>query len=514
VDIESLAKSNLPNHSSDGLQRHFGLLQAIALNVTMIVGAGIFVTIPGILSKLPGPYALLAWLAAGALILLDGLVWSELATMFPGSGGSYRYLLEGYGRNKLGRMMAFLFIWQFLLSGPLEIASGLIVVAQFATYLSPALKEFNDTWTYSFTLWQAQNLQMIVSPARIVVQFFGVLILFLLYRRVSSLGKITVTFWIGVMAVIAWILLDGGLRFQPGMAFVWPAGEMMEDGTWDFLRRLGRGMILAMYCYLGYYNVCYIGDEVREPGRTLPRAILGSAFLVATMFVALHLAMLGTISWEKIADVQVARDLAQEDKGEEPKPEATELLDNLPAAFMRKIHGDWAAQLITVMLIWTILGSAFAGLLGYSRIPYGAARYGHFFSIFRHVHPVHHIPHASLLLVGALTLFWCFFDLEKVINALITTRILEQFVAQIGAVVILRRRAPDLPRPYRLWLYPVPCGLALIGWLFMYVCAEPLYIILGLSTLAAGVVAFFVWSFYVGQWPFAQVGNKPESQEI
>jgi amino acid transporter len=508
VDIDPVETAKLSAHSSDGLQRHFGLLQAIALNVTMIVGAGIFANIPLILKKLPGPYALLAWLGAGLLMILDGLIWSELGTMFPGSGGSYRYLLEGYGRERWGRMMAFLFIWQFLLSGPLEIASGLIVVAQFAQFLSPAFQEFNTHWSFSLTLWKDENVNLIVDPSRLLVQVFGLLLIVMLYRRVSSLGKMTITFWIGVLAGIAWILVEGVFRFDSSVAFAWPKAEPAAVGSFTFLRQVGQAMILAMYCYLGYYNVCYIGDEVREPGRTLPRAILGSAFLVAAMFVALHLAILGTISWERVSDAQTARDLAKSGKGEEPDTRTAELLDDLPAAFMRKIHGDWAAQAITVMLVWTILGSAFAGLLGYSRIPYGAARYGHFFSVFRHVHPVHHIPHVSLLLVGALTLFWCFFDLEKVINALITTRILEQFVAQIGAVLLLRRREPDRPRPFRIWLYPVPSGLTLAGWLFMYFCAEPLYIYLGLSTLMVGIIAFLIWSQRIRQWPFASLENE------
>src|SRR5438477_1425370 len=101
-----------------GLHRHFGLVQATALNITMIVGAGVFVTIPYMLLKLPGPYALLGWLGAGLLILVDGLIWSELGAMMPGSGGSYLYLLEAFGRHRWGRLAAFLFIWQFLISGP------------------------------------------------------------------------------------------------------------------------------------------------------------------------------------------------------------------------------------------------------------------------------------------------------------------------------------------------------------------------------------------------------------
>src|SRR5947209_11030339 len=132
----------LPAKESDGLQRHFGLLQATALNVTMIVGAGVFITIPLMLKVLPGPYALLGWLGAGALILVDGLIWSELGAALPGSGGSYLYLLECYGRERWGRLMAFLFIWQFLISGPLEVGSGLIAISTFATQVTPAFKDF------------------------------------------------------------------------------------------------------------------------------------------------------------------------------------------------------------------------------------------------------------------------------------------------------------------------------------------------------------------------------------
>src|SRR5215467_5373540 len=147
-----------------GLQRHFGLVQATALNVTMIVGAGVFVTIPLMLKELPGPYALWGWLAAGALILVDGLIWSELGAAMPSSGGSYHYLLHAYGRDRWGRLFAFLFLWQFLVSGPLELGSALAAMAQFAPSLHPDLAEFNQAWTWQYELWPEQQLRVIVSP--------------------------------------------------------------------------------------------------------------------------------------------------------------------------------------------------------------------------------------------------------------------------------------------------------------------------------------------------------------
>jgi amino acid transporter len=467
-----------------------GPWQATALNVTCIVGAGVFVTIPPLLGVLPGPYALFGWLAAGALILIDGLIWSELGATMPGSAGTYQYLLECYGRERWGRLAAFLFIWQFLLSGPLELGSGLVAVAQFSTSLSPWFQEFNKEWTWRWVLWQDiepnQDLAVSFGPARLIGFLLGLGVLLLLYRNVTTLGRLTVAVWLGVMATIAWILIEGWARFDSATAFDfsgaaahWPA---------DFGWKLGPAMVLAMYSYLGYYTVCYVGDEVRDPGRTLPRAILWSALIVCVLFAGLHLAMLGTVPWHR------ALELAQDDSV------------SLPAEFMGRIHGPWAVTLVTLLLIWCCFGSLFAGLLGYSRIPYGAARNGHFFRVFAAVHPRERIPHLSLGLVGGLTLFWSFFDLQVIINALIVTRILEQFVAQAVGVMLLRRRQPGRPRPYRMWLYPLPCLLALAGWLYLYGSSGWLYITLGGGTLATGVVAFLVWSRYTRGWPFHASG--------
>jgi amino acid transporter len=471
------------SHSDDGsLRRHFGVFQATALNVTMIVGAGVFITIPLILKHLPGPYAILAWLAAGALILVDGAIWSELGASMPGSGGSYLYLLEAYGPKRWGRLMAFLFIWQFLISGPLEIGSGLIAMSLFAGGLDPSFDALNKEWTYRWemTHFEDEAVAITVNPARIGCAIIGLFLLVLLMRDITRLGRLTVTFYVGVLVAIAWILIEGGLHFDSARAFDFSesAAELPRNFT-----SLGAAMILAIYAYLGYYHVCYIGDEVRDPGRTIPRSIFLSTIIVVVLFTALHLAMLGTVSWHEARDADLDTYV-------------------LPTAFMKSVEGTWASRVLAVLLMWSVFGSAFAGLLGYSRIPYGAARRGHFFAAVGRVHPRHRIPHVALFLVGGMSLVWCFFDLGSVINALITTRIIEQFIGQIVAVVLLRVREPDRPRPFRLWLYPVPCGVALVGWLYVYVCSGWPFILLGLATLTAGVAAFFVWSWRMRSWPF------------
>jgi amino acid transporter len=473
-----------------GLKRHFGLWQATALNITMIVGAGVFITIPPMLEMLPGPAAMLAWLAVGVLILVDSLVWSELGASLPGSGGSFVYLLEGFGRHRWGRLMAFLFIWQFLISGPLELASGLIAVDNFVGGLSTRFNEFNKHGTMRWVIWDAQNLVMIVSPVRVGCAFLGALLIALLYRRVENLGRLTLLFGAGVLAAAAWIAVEGALHFEPARAFDTSGASQLSGKS--LLAGLGGAMVLALYSYLGYYNICYIGEEVRDPGRTIPRAILLSAAFVCLLFVTLHLAMLGTVPWK-----EVLADYKSAEKAAEPY--------NLPTVFMQKVRGDVAIPVILVLIIVSCLASAFSGLLGYSRIPFGAARTGHFFAVVGRVHPGHRIPHVSLLLVGGLTILWSFFDLQVVINAMISTRLLVQFVAQTIAVILLRRNQPFLARPFRMPLYPLPCVLAAVGWVALWLATGWLYVALSLATLAAGVVAFLGWSWYGESWPFGQV---------
>src|ERR1700722_18630542 len=133
----TLDRSN--SGTQPALSRSLNLPQAISLNIANMVGVGPFITIPVMLSAMQGPQAVLAWLGAGLLVLCDGLVWSELGAALPGSGGSYHFLREIYGRNSWGRLMAFLFIWQFVLSGPLEVASGMIGFGNYSTYLWPGL---------------------------------------------------------------------------------------------------------------------------------------------------------------------------------------------------------------------------------------------------------------------------------------------------------------------------------------------------------------------------------------
>jgi amino acid transporter len=446
------------------LIRRFGLLQATALNMSNMIGVGPFITIPLLMSALGGPQALLGWLVALVIVIADGLVWSELGAAMPGSGGSYRYLREGFGRERWGRLAAFLFIWQFLLSGPLEIASGYIGFARYLRYVWPDLGPGST-----------------VGVAAAV----GILNIALLYRRIESVGTLTVSLWAGTLLTTAVVIVTGALHFDAALAFDVPPGGF--GFSLGFLAGLGAASRVGIYDYLGYYSVAYIGDEVRDPGRVIPRSILISVLAVAVIYLGINLSIIGVVPWREFVPASA-------------HPES----DFIVSTFIERVYGTRAATLFTALVLWTAFGSVFALLLGYSRIPYAAAVDGTFFRAFARVHPTKRFPHVSLLLIGLVAIAASTLSLGMVIDALITTRILVQFIGQVVALTRLRRSAPDLPRPFRVWLYPVPNLVALFGWIFLFATSGPEIIAFGLGTLAVGVAAFFAWSRWTRRWPFAR----------
>jgi amino acid transporter len=456
-DETGAAASPLPH-----LQRRLGLLQATALNMVNMVGAGPFITIPLLMSALGGPQALLGWAVAALICIPDGMVWSELGAAMPGSGGSYVYLRDGFGRHTWGRMAAFLFIWQFVFSGPLELASGYIGFGQYMSYI-----------------WHGMTpLQMSVVAAAV-----GGLNIALLYRGISTIGRLAVCLWAGMLLTTGLVIASGAPHFSAARAFDFPPGAF--GFSLGFLLGLGAAARIGIYDYLGYYDVCYVAEEVRDPGRVIPRSILLSLLGVAAVYFLMNLSIIGTVSWREFV----------------PASPENRVSNHLVSILMERVWGPGFARLFTGLILVTTYGATFALLLGYSRIPYAAARDGCFFSVFGRLHDKG-FPHVALVAIGTLSVAACFVPLQTVIDALITTRILVQFVGQVVALILLRRRAPGIPRPYRMWLYPVPCLLALGGWTFVFATSEPRILLFSLATLVAGVVAFLAWSRRARQWPF------------
>jgi amino acid transporter len=443
-----------PTTSTAPLQRRFGLLHATALNMINMIGIGPFITIPLLMTALGGPQAMLGWLVALVIVICDGMIWSELGAAMPHSGGSFGYLREAFGREKLGRLMAFLFVWQFILSGPLEIASGYIGFSQYLGYI-----------------WPSATPRLLLGVAVVV----GLLNIALLYRRITSIAKITISLWIGTLLTTAAVIATGAVHFDPKVAFDFPPGAF--SFSLGFLMGLGAASRVGVYDYLGYYDICYIGDEVANPGRVIPRSILLSTLAVAAIYFFINLSIIGVVPWREFVPADA-------------HPQSAFIV----SVFMEKIYGSKVATAFTVMVLWTAFGSVFALLLGYSRVPYAAARDGYFFAPFARLHPTGGFPTVSIVVLGLIAIVACWFSLAVVIDALIATRILVQFIGQIAGVIRLRRVSPDMPRPYRIWLYPVPAFVALAGWLFIFFTTNVQVIAFGLGLLALGVVAFMVWS--------------------
>jgi APA family basic amino acid/polyamine antiporter len=428
------------------LSRGLGLLEATALNMTNMVGVGPFITVPLIIAAMGGPQCMLGWLAGAILAIADGLVWAELAAAMPGAGGSYLYLREAFRGTSLGALVPFVFIWQFIFSAPLEIASGYIGLAQYLGYF-----------------WSGMSaLQM-----KLVAAGAGVLVVALLYRRITAIGRLTVVLWAGMLLTVGWVLVAGALNFNPRLAFDFPPDAFAF--TRGFALGLGGAMLLAMYSFLGYYDVCFVGAEVRNPERVMPRAILYSVIAVAIIYMLMTLSFMAVVPWREAMQSKY-----------------------LAAHFIEKLYGSRAASAISIMVVWTAFASVFALVLGYSRVPYAAALDGYFFRPFAKLHSGG-FPHLSLLVIGGLSIAASFFTLEAVISALLTARILVQFIGQICALVWIRRHRPDIPHPFRMWLYPIPAIIALVGWIYIFATAGWAYIAFGLLVLLSGAAAFWLW---------------------
>lgn len=441
--------------AAEGLERRIGLVQATSANMLNMIGIGPFITIPAILATMGGPQAMLGWLLGALIALCDGLVWAELGAALPGAGGPYLYLQQAYGPRSLGRLMSFLFIWQMMVSAPLSTASGAVGFAQYTRYFFPAIAP-----------WQ---IQLIAAGICLGVTA-------LLYRDIRSVGRLSVTLWVVVLATAGWIVIAGLTHFSAAQAFDVPAGAFTGEGA---LGGLGSATLIAMYSYGGYFNVCLIGGEIRNPGKTIPRSILLAIAAVAVLYVTMSVTIIGVVPWREAMETT-----------------------SVVSLFIERIHGPWAGKLVTVLILWTALGSVFAILLGYSRVPYAAAKDGRFFAPFAKLHPTRNFPHVSLLSLGIASAVACTFELTALIKALMVIQILIQFLAQTVAVTLLRRFRKDIRRPFRMWLYPLPSLVAAAGWLYILAASGLVYVVSGLALTAMGVVAYLVRARKTGEWPF------------
>jgi amino acid transporter len=446
----------MSEETGPALHRKLGVLNATTVNMSNMVGIGPFIAIPIILGTLGGPHSYLAWLAGSIIALADGLVVAELGAALPAAGGTYVFLREGFGSKGLGRLFAFLFVWQLLFAGPLEIASGNIGLVQYLKVFWPSMTE----------------VQMKLTAAGV-----GIVLIFSLYRKIADIARIMMVLWVTMLVTTGWVILSGALNFHASMAFDLPADAFRLN--LPFLQGLGKGTANVLYLFLGYDQVCYLGAEVREPGRTIPRAVVYSILGVTVLEVAISFAFIGVVPWRQ--------GMASEFIG---------------SAFMNRIYGPWAAHLLAGLIVVTAFASIFALLLGYSRVPYAAAQDGVFFRWLGELHATKDFPHRSLVLIGAGAIVASFFRLEEVILALMAARILIQFIGHTVALFLIRARRPDIALPVRMWGYPLPAVVSILGYLYVFLSLGPHYILFGAVSIVIGIGAFMIAAWNQRKWPF------------
>lgn len=437
-----------------------GFFPALASNMLDMVGVGPFITIPLMLAAMGGSQALLGWLVGAGVSLCDGLVWAELGAAMPDSGGSYEYLQQGYGPKRMGRLMGFLFLWQVMLAAPLTAASGAVGLADYAHYLAPSL-----------------------TPGRQIVLAIGVCALatWILYRDIRSIGKISAVLWVMVMATIGIIIYGGARHFHPAIAFAFPAGAFRL--TPSFFEGLGLAALISSYDFSGYFNVCLIGGEIKKPAVNIPRVIVYSIVILAVLYLAMSLAIVGVIPAAQAMNSKA-----------------------IVSDFIETLYGPMAAWWVTVLVLIAAFASVFCVLLGYTRVPYAAAVEGRFFSVFGRLHPKLHFPSFSVVFMGVASAAACLLSLDALIKGLIVIQIVTQFVAQCFALMLIRRNRKDIERPFRMPLYPLPVVLALLGWLYILYESGAAYIAGGLGLVMLGAGVYFIRARRLREWPFEEVG--------
>ena len=455
------------------LERRIGLRSAVLFNMLEMIGVGPFITLPLVIAAAGYRLSVWAWLLGAAIAVADGLVWAELGAAFPRAGGSYAFLREIYGPDRAGSWLSFLYVWQLSFSAPLSIASGCIGLSSFLAWFWPGL----------------ENAPISALPALRYANFTAaaacLLVTWLLYRRLSIITGTAWVLFVGVMAALAGVIAsgfahaaaNGGWHMPPTPALAFPIA----------LGGLAQATLIATYDYWGYYNITFLGSEVRQPERTIPRAILLSVVFVAAFYVTMNFAALPAVhdaaahaAAGASVHLQLAADIAQ-------------------SAF-----GQWAGRLMAGLIVWTAFSSVFSLLLGYSRVPYAAARDGNYFRVLAAVHPRHGIPHRSLVALGLVACVFCFFSLQQVITMLVITRILLQFFPQQIGVMVLRAQQPELKRPFRIPLYPLPPLAAMAGFTFLLI--NRVNAAWGLTLAAciacSGTLIYLGRAQRLGQWPF------------
>ena len=469
-------------NSKPKLVRGLTLWPATALNMVDMIGVGPFITLPLMVAAMGGARAIYGWVAGALLAMADGLIWAELGAAMPRAGGSYEYLQEIYGRRKLGRLLAFLFVFQLVFSAPVSMATGCIGLASYASYLFPALSKVLWHGALQFHFLGPVNLPIVISGATLLACSAALTATFLVYRRIGAIGRISKRLSAGVLAAVGFVIFLGLTHFHAATAFPHGWSSLAPDG--GFWTGFSAGLLFALYDYWGYYNICFLGEEVVAPHRTIPRSMLLSIACVGVLYVLMNLGIVGALPAGTLT--AMAQGSGQ---------------NFAAASAAQAVYGSWAGIVVSVLVIWTAFASVFSLLAGYSRIPFAAARDGNFFRIFETVDEKGNFPKYSVLLLGGLAAVLSIFQLKDLLGALVIIRILLLFLVQAAGAALWRFRDPAYPRPFRMWLFPLPVLITVAGFLLVLHDREALLARAAVFT-AIGVAIFLARAWRSREWPF------------
>lgn len=447
--------------TTPALKRKISLLQATSINMIDMAGIGPFVVIYLVIQISAGPHFLYAWFLGALLSFADAQIWSELGAAYPMAGGSYNFLKIAYGKEKWGRLFSFLYVWQTMIQAPLVMASAAIGFAEYLSFFVPLGPLVSKT----------------ISGALII------LVVIALYRKIEEIGKISIALWISMIVIFSWIII-GGITHGNMLDPIRHINDNIEINSLFFVA-LGQATVKTIYTYLGYYNICQLGGEIVNPEKNIPKSMLISVIGISLLYIATNLSITSVIPWQSAMKNRY-----------------------IVSEFIRTVSGNHAANIGTVIILVVAFASLFSATLGYSRVPYAAAKDGAFFSVFAKLHPTKNFPYVSLLFLGAVAfLFSLLFKMRHVIDGILAMRILVQFVAQAVGVVLLRKRNGKAKLPFKMWFYPLPVIISIPIWLFIFF-STGMASIWAILFIIAGVFAFYIYRNWLGKQPKPDLENS------
>lgn len=456
----------------------FGFWSAFGFNTMMMFGTGPFISIPYTVASVEpaGSHALVGYSIALVACVCDAFICGELGSMFPYSGGSATYLKHLYGENTYGQFAAFIFLFQFLVAGPAEIASGFIAIAEYLIYFDTEVLGYGARVGISLGALAISTLLLLLSN--------------------KEIAWITVTLAGITIAAVVVSVIVGFAKFES--SFLDAPSDAFEGSAGTILKSLAAATRFGVYDMTGYYDVCFMGDEVKNPRKIIPMSCISTAVVIGIVYLIVYVAVLGVVDWREIAPIY--SDDSDEDQ------------IGIMSIFYEKTINKGFAKFFTIVVVITIFGSVYSMMAGFQHLLASGAKDGFFFSIFAKRHPKTNIPYVALLTLSVLSAAWCFFSLDTVIDAMTTLLVFVQFIGQAIGLLYYRWKTPaeEVPEGWRMPLYPLPVIIQIVLFFYIFI-TSPSWALYGddpildlcVLFLILGAILFLIRAKVKNIWPFA-----------